>query len=131
MNAAFARLATAARQAVEAVHGEAVTVQPMTLRGPSGRPLADTARQAFETVACFYEESMPGRPEALRPVSSGRPAINRAPGLAASIRLDATVAIRIGDRVMRGETALEITSIDPDGNGHAMVGLARAQHAGG
>lgn len=131
MIAAFKQLAATARRAVEAVHGEDVTVQPMRQHGPSGRPVTDDARPAFITVACFYEESVPGRMDALRPVSLDRPSLNRAPALTASIRLSDDCPIRTGDRVMRGEVALEILSIDPDGTGTAMLGLTRAQHAGG
>lgn len=131
MGAAFQQLAAVARRAVEAVHGESVTVQPMRQHGPSGRPVADGARQSFVTVACFYEESDPGRMEILRPVSLDRPSLNRAPALTASIRLAADCPLRTGDRVLRGDATFEILSIDPDGTGTAMIGLARAQHAGG
>lgn len=123
---AFARLAATSRAVVEAVHGETVTVTPMdATAGPNARPSASATRPAFETVACFHSESQPSRIDALRPSAMGAASAMRSPALTASIRL-ADAVLRTGDRVTRGAEKFEITAIDPDGVGGAIVTLARA-----
>lgn len=123
----FDRLAAASRSVVEAVHGEAVTIIPMdAIAGPNARPSASETRLPFETTACFYSESQPGRTENLRPSAMGAASTLRSPALTASIRLDGRL-IRTGDRLARGALAYEIGTIDLDGVGGAIVTLSSAK----
>lgn len=125
---AFSRLAAASRAAVEAVHGETVTVTPMDAAGgPNARPAASATRPTFATVACFYSDSQPR--ETVRPSAMGVASVLRSPALTASIRLDGR-SIRTGDRLTRGAAHYEITTINPDGVDGALLTLAIAAAPG-
>lgn len=125
---AFSRLAAASRAAVEAVHGETVTVTPMdTAGGPNARPAASATRPAFTTIACFHSDSQP-RTE-VRPSSMGVVSALRSTPLTASIRLDGR-SVRTGDRMARGGAHYEITAINPDGLDGALLTLAIAATPG-
>ena len=121
----FSHLADLARTAVEAVHGEPVTVQPMDRAGPNSKPAISTKRPAFSVIAAFYEDSSP-RPAMAQPSFDGGRSLHRAPGLAASIRLSSSVHLQTTDHLIRGDgRRYEISEINPDGLGGAMLTLSR------
>lgn len=125
---AFNRLARISRGTVERVHGDAVVVHPVDRPGgPNGRRAPSVDRAPFETVLCFYQDSMPIRDIQLMP-DRGR-MMHRSPALSGSLRLSPTIPLRTGDMIHRTADGqwFEVSTIDPDGNGQAMVTMALAQ----
>lgn len=127
----FDLLAARARRAVEHVYGEPVTIYPMDRPlGPNGTRARSQNRDAFERTGCFYDIVD------LPPSDSGQPIIGRAerlmsrsPSLTVSIELSSEVPIRTGDLIYRAEKNawLEITEIEPDGVGGAVLTVATAK----
>ena len=135
MTALFRRLADISRSAVEAVHGDDCVLRPVDQPGgPNARPSWSTVRPAYAVRACFYQESDGQRLDDPRPLL--RPGLqqttNRAAPIRASIRLFDPARLRTGDLLHRlFDTAFfEVTAIDPDGLGGAMLTLAIAKPVG-
>lgn len=127
---AFARMVETARSAVEGVHGEDVTIRPVDRAGGvNGRAVISASRAAYACTACFYESALGGSPVVAQPLlNSGERVMNRFPALSAAIRLSDATPLRAGDMIERsGGRWYEITEINPDGMGGAMVTLAQAR----
>ncbi len=133
--ALFRRLADVSRSVVETINGDECTVRPVEkVGGPNGKPAWSTERPSYEVKACFYQDSDPQRTDDPRPML--RPGLqvtaNRAGPIKASIRLFDPARLRTDDILHRHfDTAFfEITAIDPDGLGGAMLTLAFAKPIG-
>lgn len=132
VTALFQRLAAAGRTAVERVHGDTVVVRPMyRFEGPNARREPDPDRSVFETVACFYENSANETGSDSQPLipNMRQKLLHRSPKITASIRLSTVWHIRTGDIIERVdlERWYEITEINPEGLGGAMLTLAVAK----
>lgn len=130
--ALFRRIAETTRAVVGRVHGEAVIIRPRGQQsGPNGPGAPDPVRQPYDDAgACFYEDSVNGDLTRSQPMLRGNgQMMHRSTGISASIRLDPGSPLRTGDRLERldGSRWYEITEINPDGLGHAMVNLAHAK----
>ncbi|HEV2501474.1 MAG TPA: hypothetical protein VGV39_00265 [Mesorhizobium sp.] len=133
--ALFRRLANVSRSVVETVYGDECTVRPVDkVGGPNGKSGWSTQRPSYEVKACFYENSDAQRVDDPRPML--RPGVqittNRASAIQASIRLYDPSRLRTDDILHRHSDAafFEVTAIDPDGLGGAMLTLAVAKQIG-
>lgn len=121
----FRRLAQLSRVAVERVHGEAVMVMPMTRGTDVNSPASAVSGEAYETVACFFENTLAENDAMSRPLTGQGRLQNAAPGITASIRLIESKAFEAGYIVRRlGDGRdYEISSFKPDGIGTALAVL--------
>lgn len=126
----FADLAGIARDAVDAVHGEAMRFMPMDRQaGPHGRPVASTSRSGADIVVALWRDTELEARRRAQPLigQTGQKMVNRSPELYGSTRHPGCA---IGDRLHtldRHGTAVgpayEIVSRDPDGIGNTILGL--------
>lgn len=123
MLAAFQRLAASSRQVVERVHGVAITVYPVSTDdvNAAARISADVA--IWETVGCFFENTMMDSEMRSHPSADGRRVMHRAPPREVSIRLVDGMTLKSGDFVRRHEDNAWfcVSSFNPDGLGHVMA----------
>jgi hypothetical protein len=125
----FAALAAIARAAVEAVHGDAVTLKPMdAARGPHGSPRPSVERPEQTVRACFFFDTDLEIRRRARPMigQTGAQMMNRSPDIFAS--LPAACGAIAGDLIVRDKDGVrqvfEIMTRDPDDVGDLIVGLA-------
>lgn len=121
----FARLAALARHAVDAVHGEAATLQPMErAKGPHGSSTPSGLALPM-TMAFFHDTDLAARHRA-RPLikDDGAKLLNRSPEIYGSTAFAGEIGI--GDMVARIATGevFEVTTRDRDGIGNIILGLA-------
>lgn len=119
----FQRLASLSRIAVERVHGDAVTVFPTT-RGTdvnAAAKIVDGA--AYETVACFFENTLAESDALSRPLTGQGRLQNAAPAITASIRLLDGKSLEAGFLLRRDSDGrdFEIASFKPDGVGTVLA----------
>jgi hypothetical protein len=127
---AFRRLVDQARSVVGGVHGEPVTIRPVDrIGGVNGRPALSTSRPSYPCTACFYESAYDATSSAAQPfITSPDKIMHRAPGISASITLVEGTALRAGDMIERSDGRwYEMTAINPDDLGGAMVSLAKTK----
>lgn len=122
----FARLASLARLAVDAVHGEAATLLPvMRGKGPHGSVLPSTERPEASLVAAFFQDTEREAKRRAQPMigQTGDRMLHRSPEIFASTAYTGDIAV--GDRLRRERTGLsyEVATIDPDGVGSRILGL--------
>ncbi len=127
MTSDFADLAMLARATVDAVHGEAAMLKPTDrAKGPHGARTASATRAEVSiTVAFFQDTEMVARRRAMPPVGQGgERMLNRSPEIFGSTAHPGDVAV--GDRLLRTATGdvFEVITIDPDGIGNRILGLA-------
>lgn len=130
VNPAFRRLVDHARSVVGDVHGEPVWVRPVDrVGGVNGKLALSPVRPAYQCVACFYESAFDASPSVTQPfITSPERTMMRAPGISASIPLDPGTVLRAGDAIERSDGRwYEITAINPDDLGGAMVALSKAK----
>jgi len=130
MEAMFRRLAAQSRAAVERVHGDSVTIYPVTRAGGPNGPRSISAETGYATVACFYENTL-AENDALAQPRTGHGMLNHAaPAVFASIALVEGRAMESGFYMLRdGDGAVfEIGAGKPDGLGgiYAMLNRAKA-----
>ncbi|QRM55143.1 hypothetical protein [Sinorhizobium sp. BG8] len=132
MDALFQRLARASRVVVETVHGDAVTVVPLARSGGVNGPTTPDHASAYETVACFFENTLAENEASIRPLTGEGRMLNASPAISASIRivpgqpLTAECALV---RVRDGQT-FRITSFKPDGVGTVLAAVTKIQPLG-
>lgn len=127
----FHRLAQLSRVAVERVHGEAVIVTPMTRGTDVNSPALAVSGEAYETVACFFENTLAENDAMSRPMTGQGRLQNAAPGITASIRLIDDKALEAGFvmRRLSDDREFEISSFKPDGLGTALAVLNARRRA--
>lgn len=127
----FRRLAQLSRVAVERVHGEAVMVMPMTRGTDVNSPASAVSGEAYETVACFFENTLAENDAMSRPMTGQGRLQNAAPGITASIRLIDDKALEAGFvmRRLSDDREFEIASFKPDGLGTALAVLNARRRA--
>lgn len=126
MNSEFARLAGIARQAVDSVHGETVTHQPMLRsEGPHGGIAPDPERSIANITAAFFQDTDRAARMRAQPLigQTGDRMLNRSPEIFASVAPAVDVAAR--DRILRQSNGqmYEVETLDPDGIGNVILGL--------
>ncbi|MFD1328290.1 hypothetical protein [Mycoplana ramosa] len=129
MDGVFQRLARASRAVVESVHGDAVKVVPLVRLGGVNAKAEPDLASAFETVACFFENTLSETDATLRPLTGQGRMLHASPAITASIRevegrelSSETVLVRLRD----GQ-AFQISSSRPDGVGTILATLNRVQ----
>lgn len=121
----FQRLASLSRIAVERVHGDAVTVLPRS-RGTDVNAVASVDMDAaYDTVACFFENTLVENEALSRPLTGQGRMQNAAPAISASIRLIDGKGLEAGFylRRVRDGREFEIASYKPDGLGTVLAAL--------
>lgn len=121
----FQRLASLSRIAVERVHGDAVTIFP-TSRGTDVNAVAKVVEGAsYETVACFFENTLAENDALSRPLTGQGRMQNAAPAITASIRLVDGRGLEAGFFLRRARDGrdFEIGGYKPDGLGTVLAVL--------
>lgn len=123
MLAAFQRLAAQSRQVVERVHGSAVTIYPISTDDVNAAARISTEDPAWETVGCFFQNTMMDSEARSHPSADGRRVMHRAPPREVSIRLVEGKSFRTGHVLRRHEDDawFAISSFDPDGLGNVLA----------
>lgn len=120
----FARLAALARHAVDAVHGEAATLQPMErAKGPHGA--ASPSGPAVPiTVAFFHDTDLAARQRA-RPLikDDGARLLNRTPEIFGSTAFTGDIGEGYQIRRHKTDELFQVVTRDPDGIGNVILGL--------
>lgn len=121
----FQRLASLSRIAVERVHGDAVTIFP-TSRGTDVNAVAKVVEgAAYETVACFFENTLAENDALSRPLTGQGRLQNAAPSITASIRLVDGRGLEAGFFLRRARDGrdFEVGAYKPDGLGTVLAVL--------
>lgn len=117
------------RTVVETVHGDAVSVIPLVRSGGvNGKAQPDLA-SAYETVACFFENTLAESDATSRPLTGYGRMVNAAPGISASIRLVEGMALSADFylRRLRDGQTFQVGAFRPDGVGTILAILNRVQ----
>lgn len=128
MNGVFSRLARASRETVERVHGKAVTIVPVN-SADVNRPTVAVIAEAYDTVACFYQNTMMENEANAQPLNGfGGRSLHRSARIQASIRLIAGRSIKTNYYILRIEDGawFSITQFDADGEGNVMAQISAA-----
>lgn len=128
----FADLASVARLAIDAVHGEAAVLKPTErAKGPHGRRTPSTTDpEATISVAYFQDTELAARRRAQPMIGqTGERMVNRSPEIFGSTGYAGAIAV--GWKLLREASGdlHEIISIDPDGVGNRILGLAAIKGA--
>lgn len=126
----FRRLARLSRPVAERVHGDAVTIYPVAQTGGVNAPRVGRADQGYDTVACFFENTLIENEAQSRPLTGAGRTVQAAPGIYASITIRDGHPIQSGFYMLRiHDSALyEIGQFKPDGLGgvYAMLNVAQS-----
>ena len=122
----FERLAATSRQVVERVHGKAVTIYPVSSRDVNAEATASIDDPQWDTVACFFENTLLDSEARAQPSGDGRRVMHRSLQKQASIRLVEGRSLKTGYKMRRHEDDawFTISSFDPDGLGQIMAVIA-------
>tara|TARA_R110002020_G_scaffold471284_1_gene698228 strand:- start:21155 stop:21565 length:411 start_codon:yes stop_codon:yes gene_type:complete len=126
MNSAFERLAKASRRVVEAVHGTAVRIYPVSTNAVNTAPRLSATEAAYDTVACFYENTLIDSEAKAQPrTGDGGRLLHRSLVRSASIRLIEGMPLQTGYFVLRIADGAQFTiaQFDPDGVGNVLAAL--------
>lgn len=120
---AFQRLAARSRQVVERVHGSAVTIYPVSTDDVNAAPVISTEIPAWETVGCFFENTMMDSEARSHPTADARRIMHRAPPREVSIRLVEGKSLKTGYHLRRhdDDAWFCISSFNPDGVGTVLA----------
>jgi hypothetical protein len=123
MLAAFQRLAAQSRQVVERVHGSEITVYPVSTDDVNAGPAVSSDLPSWETVGCFFQNTMMDSEARSHPSGDGRRVMHRAPPREVSIRLVEGQSFKTGYHLRRHEDNawFQISSFDPDGVGTVLA----------
>lgn len=123
----FQRLAAASRRTVERVHGEAVIVYPVTRPAGPNSSRTVSLSTAYETVACFFENTLAENDALSRPLTGDGRLMHSAPAVSASVTLVEDKGFEAGMMMQRvGDSAVfEVSSFKPDGLGAVYAALNR------
>lgn len=123
MLAAFQRLAAQSRQVVERVHGEAITVYPVSTDDVNASPAISAEVPTWDTVGCFFQNTMMDSEARSHPTGDGRRVMHRAPPREVSIRLVEGKTFKTGDHLRRhnDDAWFQISSFNPDGLGNVLA----------
>jgi hypothetical protein len=128
MPSIFERLAKTSRSTVERVHGDDVTVFPISTHDPNAGARLDSSNPPYPTVACFFENTEFKGEQKAQPSSDGRKILHRAPQRQASIRLIDGKPFKTDFCIRResDQKLFTVVQFDPDGSGNVMALLAVA-----
>lgn len=130
MDAIFKRLASVSRATVERVHGETITVYPITRpNGVNGKPALAPLEDHYETVACFYENTLAENESKSQPLTGHGKMLHRSLLRSASIRLVAGKKMATDFLIRRhsDDALFTITQFDPDGLGTVLAAVSVAK----
>jgi hypothetical protein len=125
----FQRLSRHSRGVVEKVHGKAVTIFPTVRALGVNAPRTIAAGTAYETVACFFENTLAENDATSRPLTGNGRMLNSDPAVMASITLIDGKPLQTGFILRREEDGaiFEIGQFKPDGLGGVYAPLALMQ----
>ncbi len=123
MLVAFQRLAASSRQVVERVHGVAVTIYPVSTDDVNAGPVISTDLPTWETVGCFFQNTMMDSEARSHPSADGRRVMHRAPPREVSIRLVDGFSFKTGYHLRRhdDDAWFQVSSFNPDGVGTVLA----------
>lgn len=122
----FERLAARSRQVVERVHGTAITVYPVSADNVNAPPTISVDTPSWDTVGCFFQNTMMESELKAHPSADGRRTLHRAPQREVSIRLVEGRTLKTGDRIKRIKDGswFSVGPFNPDGLGNVIAFIA-------
>lgn len=126
----FERLAAVSRSTTERVHGKAITIYPLTGNDENASASVSLSDpDAWETVGCFFENTLMESDRSAQPSDGGRRMMQRSLQKQVSIRLVAGKKLRTAFLMRRhdDDAWFTITSFDPDGLGTVLALIAPAK----
>jgi hypothetical protein len=129
MNTMFQRLASVSRQTIERVHGDAVTIFPVSDTAPNAKPSLSAEFLPYLSTALFYENTMLESEARAQPSMDGRRLMNRSLQKQASIRLIDGQPLKSNYYLRResDQAIFIINGFDPDGMGNVLATIAAAK----